>query len=200
MAGIFSITSHTNPEEFNKLVKIAAEALLSGSIIVMPSDTIYGLFSCFQSAQIDRLHKIKNRPKEIPFLFVFPPDYPLDDFADLEKLNKEGRERLEQLWPGANTVILNKNRNITYPLGETIAIRKPAKVSNKFFYETLRTCNQPLLAPSLNRHGDEPLVELNEIIINFGNEVDYIFFDENFAPGKPSNIWDLTKTRVPRLR
>lgn len=166
----------------------------------MPSDTLYGLFAGYGMTQIQRMHQLKKRTSEKPFLLVFPEHFPLDEFVAVNKLDYEILDNIAKLWPGRNTLVLPKNSSIQYPYGDTIAIRKPLKTDNPFFYETLNGYNKPLIAPSLNISGDEPLTNLVDMQNVFANEVDAIFFDESFVPGNPSRIWDLTKKPCVRLR
>jgi len=203
VSNVFNIPVQNTSAEFKTLIAKAAKSLLNDGIVVMPSDTIYGVFAGYCEKQIERLHLLKKRPVDKPFLLVFPEEYPLEEFVDMKALDVIGSQaidKISELWPGRNTIVLPKNPALKYPTGNTIAIRKPLKNDNVFFYETLNKYNKPLLAPSLNIHGSQPLVMLDEIKSIFSEIVDLIFYDQVFVPGLPSQIWDLTKKPVVRLR
>jgi L-threonylcarbamoyladenylate synthase len=200
VADVFHIPAQPASKEFQRLVEKAVASLVSGAVIVMPSDTLYGLFSLYGDAQIERLHSIKKRPVDKPFLLVFPESYPLDDFVNMLAIDSVLEDKIVELWPGKNTLVLPKNQQRKYPPGETIAIRKPLKNDNVFFYETLNVYGKPLLAPSLNLHGDQPLSSLDDIKSIFDNKIDFIFFDSAFVPGQASRIWNLAKKPFTRLR
>jgi len=166
----------------------------------MPSDTIYGLFCNFSGNGIEKLHAVKQRPADKPFLLVLPANFPLDQIVNMESLKPEALDKLKMLMPGKNTLILPKGKNMFYPDGNTIAVRVPSRKDNEFFFEALNHYNGPLLAPSLNLHGQKPLEDLDDIILNFGEKVDAIFFDADFVPGTASELWDLTVTPFQKLR
>jgi|GEM_PF-2314164 len=196
---IFNIPSSTSPD-FTSLIYEAVRILDTGGVIAMPSDTIYGVFCRYNAANIKRLHEIKKRPLDKPFLLVFPEAYPLDEFVNTAAIDAEMTREIESLWPGKNTIILPKKKNLEYPPGDTIAIRKPSREASIFFYETLNRLNKPLLAPSLNFHGDQPLHKIEDMQRAFSGIVDAIFFNPEFVPGEASRIWDLTRKPFVRLR
>jgi len=203
VADIFTIP---NPEsaDFKIILDKAVDALASGKIIAMPSDTLYGLFGCYQKKQIQNLHLLKKRPLDKPFLLTFPETLTLNSFVDFGDTGLQPyhdlTNKISELWPGRNSIVFRKNPLLEYPPGPTIAIRKPSEKDNIFFYNVLKKLNEPLLAPSLNLHGDQPLDQLDDIVNTFGESVDLIFFDPAFKPSNPSQLWDLTKKPYIRLR
>lgn len=174
------------------MVSRAVNSLKNKGVVAMPSDTIYGLFSRFQFAQINRIHQIKKRDKSKPFLIVIPELYPLNKLVDEEFLSAELKNKLAEFWPGRYTLLLKKKADLEYPPGDKIAIRIPERNDNVFFYDVLKGLNEPLVAPSLNIHGEEPLSNLHEILSVFGESIDAVFFNEAFKPQGPSHIVDLT--------
>ena len=53
--------------EFLELVSIAVDSLISGNIIALPTDTIYGIAGLAQNSEaVDRLYSIKNRDCKKP--------------------------------------------------------------------------------------------------------------------------------------
>ena len=200
MAITFNIPAQTQSDEFKLLVNKAVEDLHSGAIVVMPSDTLYGIFTPFREDLVKKLHLVKKRPMSKPFLLVLPESYPLEEFINLDLLTKEMKLHIQKFWPGRNTLLLPKKSELFYPLGDSIALRKPSKQDNAFFYTVLNTYGKPLLAPSLNVHRDAPLSRLDDMIRIFGNDVHTIFFDDFFMPGMASQIWDLTGKSISRLR
>lgn len=172
----------------------------------MPSDTIYGLFTVYKpdepmgGPQTAALHKIKGRPLENPFLLVLPEKYPIERLADMERVAAGTIARLKKEWPGRLTAILPKKKSLQYPIFITIAIRKPARQDNPFFYEVINRLGEPLLAPSLNLHAQPPLERLSEMVEQFSNQLDAIFFDDDFQPGSPSQLWDFTQEDERQIR
>lgn len=53
--------------ELHQLVAKATESLLSGKVIAVPTDTIYGITALVQNSEaVDRMYNIKNRDYSKP--------------------------------------------------------------------------------------------------------------------------------------
>ncbi|HNW55861.1 MAG TPA: Sua5/YciO/YrdC/YwlC family protein, partial [bacterium] len=87
-----------------KLPQIA-EALLAGKVVLLPTDTVYGL-SCLMNSQaaIERIYQIKGRDNSKAFIYLVNSWEMAEKYAILDS---ETRQQAAKYWPGANTLILN---------------------------------------------------------------------------------------------
>lgn len=100
------ILSLTSSESANpKIIAEAAAALREGKLIIMPTDTVYGVAAdFFNEKSIALLQKIKKRPaeKSIPILAA--------DCRQIEKIKARfgtiGQELTKRYWPGPLTLVL----------------------------------------------------------------------------------------------
>ncbi len=142
-----------------KIFKDQAEKLLiQGSVVAIPTDTIYGLAASYvQKSAIDEIYELKKRPTSNP-LVLFIADTS-DLFSFVESIPEGGKALIEAFWPGPLTLVLpSKNP------GTTIAIRIP---NHPLILSLLKTTG-PLFVTSANISGSPPLISLKEIETTFG--------------------------------
>ena len=172
----------------------AIHSLLNKNVIAFPSDTVYGALALLDRETAEILHTVRQRPREKPFLIIIPESLDIEEYLSFT-LTEEQKQYTLKKWPGRNTLIFQKHTNFWYPfLNSTIALRKPKRKDNPFFYELVQIVNKPILAPSLNLPGHSPLSSINDIKATFEGQIPYLFWDSNFIPSDtPSQIWNLTK-------
>jgi len=199
MAELVTVNTGLPPER--PLTKKIVTIWKKGGLVGLPTDTIYGILALYSLENAERLAAVRGRQDDKPFLVVIPDLSWLSQLVSSQFLQQSRTTRFwEKFWPGANTLILPKKEGIPYPEGESIALRLPAERPNVFFHQLLQTAGRPLLAPSLNRPGKEPLSKPAEIEQEFGGALDLVCYDPTFDSGEPSAIWDLTKKEPVRIR
>ena len=144
-------------------LKKCASLIDSGSIIIFPTDTVYGI-GCdpLNDDSVLKLFKIKNRPldKHLPIL--------TDDILHLSHLvevTEKAKILINRFWPGPLTLILKlkKNGSLTsrYAFDNTIAIRIP---DNKCTTNLIQlTKNKLLVGTSANLSNHSPLTNLKDL-------------------------------------
>jgi L-threonylcarbamoyladenylate synthase len=144
-------------------LKKCASLIDGGSIIIFPTDTVYGI-GCdpLNDDSVLKLFKIKNRPldKHLPIL--------TDDISHLSHLvevTEKAKILINRFWPGPLTLILKlkKNGSLTsrYAFDNTIAIRIP---DNKCTINLIHlTENKLLVGTSANLSNHSPLTNLKDL-------------------------------------
>ena len=174
---------------------LAAELFYSGKVFIYPTDTIYGIGgNPFDEFVINRIAEIKGRDEKKQFIWL------LSDFENVmnytEIIFENHLEFLQKIWPAPVTVILNLNeRTKKIANQETAAIRIP---QNEFCLMFLKEISRPLISTSVNRSGNDPVDNIEQIISDFSQEVDAIIFSSQTQEKKFSTIIDLTEAN-PRL-
>jgi L-threonylcarbamoyladenylate synthase len=111
----------------------AAEVLRGGGLVVLPTDTVYGLVcDPRQAAAVDRLYEVKQRSRDLPLVLL------LHDMAQVESfigaVPEKAVRAMQEFWPGALTVVLRDCSPETEPLRacqESIGLRLPAHLVPK---------------------------------------------------------------------
>jgi len=179
-----------------KLAKIIPE-LERESVILLPTDTIYGI-SCRWDSQAarDRVQELKG-PDRLAFFVSLISDREMA-FRYAEQPSPECMEVLESAWPGPVTAILRMRPGAApdfcaSPEG-TIAFRLP---DSAFLQELVQGVGVPIVSTSANRTG-EPHADSAEAAWKiFGDGID-LYVDAGPQEALPSTLVDLTGDR-PRL-
>ena len=132
-------------------LKAAALALRTGELVVLPTDTLYGIGAdAFYPSAVTGLLAAKGRGRDMP-----PPvlvGTVRAAAALIEDLGPYGKDLIDEFWPGGLTLVCRANRSLNWDLGETrgtVAIRMPLHpVALELLKET-----GPLAVSSANRTG-----------------------------------------------
>ena len=164
-----------------------ASILLGGGVVLMPTDTIYGLHALADHADaVQRIVDMKGRGEDKPFVVVGSSIEQLEELG--ATFSKSAREILDQLWPGPLTAIVPLRASIAASRGAaTVAVRVPALDS---FREILQQTG-PLASTSANRSGEPPIVDPKSLSSDLHDAIDAIV-DAGPRDGEPSVIVDFT--------
>lgn len=152
----------TDPGEFDRI----AEHLRGGGVLVYPTETVYGLGAAATVEGVERVHRLKGRGDESPFLLLLP-SAGAPEFAPTRwglDLPESARSAASGLWPGPLTMVLS-DRAGHFPPGIRSASGGVAvRVSSHPFVGALMArWDQPLISTSANRTGATPSRTASEI-------------------------------------
>ena len=162
--------------------------LKNGGVVVMPTDTIYGVVGSALTPQaVEKIYQLRKRAKKKPFIILISSIDDLKKF-DIKLTDKQG-EFLEKNWPNTLSIILSVNSEKFKYLHRgknSLAFRMPKddKLSN------LLKQTGPLVAPSANFEGEKPAVIIEEAKKYFGNSV-LCYIDGGKIISKPSTLIEL---------
>lgn len=108
-------------------MRTARQALGRGALVVLPTDTVYGVAAnAFDAAAVQRLLDAKGRGRQSPPPVLVPG---MDTVRALAADVPEPVERLaEAFWPGGLTIVLPARTSLSWDLGDTrgtVAVRMP---------------------------------------------------------------------------
>ncbi len=129
-------------------ISLAAQALTRGAIVVIPTETVYGL-AChaLDEEAVRRIFEIKHRPLDNPIIVHVSS---LEEGEKLGSWNDEARELARLFWPGPLTLVLPKRPHVPDVVTgglDTVALRCPA---HPVAVALLQAAGIPLAAPSAN--------------------------------------------------
>lgn len=181
----------------NELLKMN-KSDLSGKIIAFPTDTVYGVGALLNDLEgINKIYELKHRDNSKPLAILAPSIESILPYIEYPKV--EVMELMERYWPGALTIIFNKNQENKVLFNtefNTIAFRIPSSnialsILNKF---------GPMATTSVNISGSAPLNSYEEINNHFNDQIDYIISDVESLSGVSSTIIDATKNPFVVIR
>ena len=180
-----------------EVVATATRALRAGHVIAIPTDTVYGLaVDAFHAGATDRLFALKRRPRgvDLPVL-VADADQAMSLVADVPDI---ARRLMARYWPGALTLVLARNPEVTADLGAddtTIGLRCP----DHALVRALCAAAGPLATTSANLHGQPTLSTAADVAATFGDAVALVL-DGGTCAGAPSTVVDCTGEHPELLR
>ena len=177
-------------------IKAAALALRSGELVVLPTDTLYGIGAdAFYPSAVNGLLAAKGRGRDMP-----PPvlvGTVRAATALIEDFGQYGKDLIDEFWPGGLTLVCRANRSLNWDLGDTqgtVAVRMPLHpVALELLKET-----GPLAVSSANLTGSPPATTAAEAQEQLGDAVSVYLDSGPCANDVASTIVDLTGN-VPRL-
>jgi len=171
----------------------AAEALRDGRLVIVPTDTVYGIAADARSpAAVEHLFEAKGRRKDKPIPLLAASLGDVEEYgATMDAVEKRLAERF---WPGPLTLVLNVDRNGRF---STEGFRVPADDAT---LELIRAAGGTLRVTSANSSGDPPALTADAAERALGAFVDLVL-DAGPAPGGvPSTVVQVTAEGITILR
>ena len=174
----------------------AALALRTGQLVVLPTDTVYGVGAdAFHPAGVASLLMAKGRGRDMPPPVLVGTVRAAD--ALIEDLGPYGKDLIDEFWPGGLTIVCRASRSLNWDLGDTrgtVAVRMP---QHPVALDLLRETG-PLAVSSANRTGSPAATTAADAQEQFGNAVSVYLDSGPCSSDVASTIVDLTGN-VPRL-
>lgn len=184
-------------------IKQACSLLNKGDLVVIPTETVYGLAADATNGQaVAKIYELKQRPQFNPLIIH------LKDIEDCEKwavFSEKAKKLATVFWqenPFPLTLVLRKKNStslsslVTAGL-DTVAVRIP---SHPIALELLEKLNKPLAAPSANRSMSISPTSSIAVRQSFGTETPYVLEGGNCKVGLESTILDLSGDQPQLLR
>lgn len=183
-------------EEFDRGLEAAQSAITAGKLVVLPTDTVYGLAAdAFSARAVQNLLDAKGRSRRMPPPVLVAAPTTLDALAI--EVPSWLRSAVEALWPGPLTVICRQQPSLTWDLGEThntVAVRMP----NDARALALLKITGPLAVSSANVTGEPAAQTIEAAESMLGGRVAVYLDGGPSSSGIPSTILDATGS-TPRV-
>ena len=179
-----------------KAIEEAAFALRGGGLVVIPTETVYGLgCNAFDEEAVKNVYEIKGRPSNNPLIVH------IADFSDLSLVARDWPEitakLAERFWPGPMTLVLPKKNSvpdITTADLDTVAVRAPA---HPVMGALIRAVG-PLAAPSANRSMSISPTSAAHVLRTLGGRIELILDGGPTSVGIESTVLSLVH-EPPRI-
>jgi L-threonylcarbamoyladenylate synthase len=174
----------------------AASAVRRGELVVMPTDTLYGVgVDAFSTHAVTDLLAAKGRGRDMPVPVLVGSPRTIDGIVLM--LDAAGHDLVEAFWPGALTIVAHHQPSLAWDLGDTrgtVAVRMPLHpVAIELLVDT-----GPMAVSSANRSGSKPATTVDEAMEQLGEAVSVYLDGGPSSAGSPSSIVDVTGP-TPRL-
>jgi L-threonylcarbamoyladenylate synthase len=185
-----------HPDARDEAIGTAADAVKSGRLVVMPTDTVYGIGAdAFDSAAVAALLAAKGRGRDMPVGVLVGSWTTIDGLV--LAVSDSARELVRAFWPGALSLVVRQAPSLQWDLGDargTVMLRMPL---HPVALELLRRTG-PMAVSSANVSGRPAATTAEQAREQLGDLVD-VYLDGGTAEQQAaSTIVDLTGAQ-PRL-
>ena len=188
----------TNDEGLAQGIAAAAEAVRRGEVVVLPTDTVYGVgVDAFASDAVAAVLAVKGRGREMPLPVLVPSAQTVDGLA--ADVPDYARDLIGAFWPGPLTLVLPAQSSLMWDLGETngtVALRMP---QNDTALQLLSEVG-PMAVTSANISGQPPATTILEAATQLGSAVSVYLEAGPSTGGLASTILDCTGVTPVILR
>jgi L-threonylcarbamoyladenylate synthase len=188
--------THT-PELFGVAVEKAVAVLMTGDLVALPTETVYGLAAnALDPAAVHKIYAVKGRPARNPIIVH------VADLGQARRCVAEWPDTAEALarafWPGPLTMVLPRSElipDVVTAGGATVGVRWP---SHPLIQAVIRKCGFPLAAPSANVSMRVSPTNAEHVLRSLGGRIPLIVDGGQAQVGIESTVIDLSG-RGPRV-
>ena len=166
---------------------IIIRELKEGHVVVVPTDTVYGLAALISSEEaIRNIFTIKRRPITQPLSISVKDIKAINDVV--QHIPPSAQEMINRDLPGPWTIILEKKQIISDLItsgSRYVGVRVP---NNALLLDILSSIAVPIVLTSANIHGSKDCVTAKEVERQLGNAIEYILDGGECSIGSPSAI------------
>ncbi len=180
------IISQKTCEINNKIVDIISDEIIKGKLVVLPTETVYGIAVKVNSVSIERLFKIKKRYEKFSIHVSH-----IDDLSTAGiKISREYRSIIECLTPNPITIII---KDID---GNKVGIRIP----DLDITRRILSRSGPCYMPSANRKDNPSPISIRDVLEDLENEIDIVLDCGETKYGIDSTVVDISERPIKILR
>lgn len=180
-------------------IAVAAELLISGETVAIPTETVYGLAAdAMNEEAVKKIFAAKGRPSDNPLIVH------ISDMAMLRCLVSHIPENAvkcaEKFWPGPLTMVLSKSDNIPYITSgglETVGIRFPSHMTAQ---RIISASGKALAAPSANLSGSPSPTSVKHVLDDMSGRIPAIVDGGDCGVGVESTVISFESEAIRLLR
>lgn len=183
-------------DEREQGIAAAIDAVRRGDLVVMPTDTLYGLGAdAFAPTAVQTLLSAKRRGRDMPVPVLVGSWHTIDGLVTT--VDPTVRKLIEAFWPGGLTLVVEHAPSLAWDLGETngtVAVRMPL---HPVALEVLNATG-PMAVSSANISGEPPATTAEQARGQLGWLVEVYLEAGDCGDPVASTIVDVTGD-VPRV-
>ena len=180
-----------------KTPAIAANIIMQGGLVAIPTETVYGLgANGLDENAVAKIFEAKGRPQDNPLILHISGPEQIELFC--HHIPQSAYDLAEKFWPGPLTMVLPARSNVpkrTTGGLDTVAVRCPDSDVTR---QIIRLSGVPLAAPSANISGKPSTTTAKHVKYDHDGRIEAIVDGGSCRVGVESTIIDLSGEK-PRL-
>ncbi len=192
------IVNATNGADRKRAIEQAVQAVQSGRLVVLPTDTLYGIgCDAFNNEAVRNLLRAKHRGPDMPVPVLVGSWTTIQGLV--QNYTFEMRKLVEAFWPGGLSIVVPQAPSLPWNLGDangTVMLRMPLHpVAIALLEQT-----GPMAVSSANISGQPPATNVTMAQDQLGDDVALYIDGGEATIGEASTIVDLSGRRPRMLR
>ena len=179
-----------DPLNRSEAIAAATDAVKSGRLIVLPTDTVYGIAAdAFDNGAVANLLAAKGRGRDMPVGVLVGSWHTISGLV--YSVPDAAHELIRAFWPGALSLVVQQAPSLQWDLGDargTVMLRMPLQ---PVALDVLRAVG-PMAVSSANVSGQPPATTAAEAQRQLGDRVDVYLDGGTSEQQAASTILDLT--------
>lgn len=180
-------------------IEKAAQIIRAGGLVVMPTETVYGLgANALDAAAVGKIFSLKGRPATSPLIVHVASIEQARELA--AEWPREADELARKYWPGPLTIVVPKKAVIPDAVTAglpTVGLRMPR---HPVALELLQAAGVPIAAPSANRFTELSPTTAQHVREAFGEETPFLLDGGPCEVGLESTVIAVTEDGLEVLR
>ncbi|WKN45044.1 L-threonylcarbamoyladenylate synthase [Tunicatimonas pelagia] len=168
-------------------VQYAKELLCSNELVVIPTETVYGLAgNALNPEAVATIYEVKNRPSFNPLIIHTDRLEKVTNYVS--SVPRVAQQLANAFWPGPLTILLPKTDalpDIVTAGSDRVAVRIP---QHPLTLSLLKELDFPLAAPSANPFGYISPTTVTHVEAQLGDKINYILDGGSCSVGIESTI------------
>ena len=185
-----------DPLNRSEAIAAATDAVKSGRLVVLPTDTVYGIAAdAFDNGAVANLLAAKGRGRDMPVGVLVGSWHTISGLV--YSVPDAAHELIRAFWPGALSLVVQQAPSLQWDLGDargTVMLRMPLQ---PVALDVLRAVG-PMAVSSANVSGQTPATTAAEAQRQLGDRVDVYLDGGTSEQQAASTILDLTG-EVPKI-
>ena len=187
-----------DPLNRSEAIAAATDAVKSGRLIVLPTDTVYGIAAdAFDNGAVANLLAAKGRGRDMPVGVLVGSWHTISGLV--YSVPDAAHELIRAFWPGALSLVVQQAPSLQWDLGDargTVMLRMPLQ---PVALDVLRAVG-PMAVSSANVSGQPPATTAAQAQHQLGDRVDVYLDGGTSEQQAASTILDLTGEEPTILR
>lgn len=183
-------------KEFLKLEKNEIRSIFNDHVVVLPTETVYGLASKIDcEATIKKIFDVKGRPSDNPLIVHISSLEMLDELI-VGKISKEYHLLIKNFWPGPLSLVFESKNTISKTIRgqslNTLVVRMP---KCPMLREIINIVGVPLAMPSANSSGKPSPTSVHHVIDDLKDSVPFYIDGGECESGLESTIFGIVDSK-----
>lgn len=189
----------TKPEDAGAAVAQAAQVILSGGLVAVPTESFYGLAAdAMNPSALKRLLKVKRIIAPHPILTLIPSVKILGRYT--RRVPPLAEILMQAFWPGGLTLVLEASEDVPSLLTAGTGRIGVRLSSHPLAAGLAQAAGVPITGTSANVTGEPPCISADDVVAFLGEEMDLVLDGGKTEGGKGSTVLDVAADPPKMLR